>query len=126
MKKIEELKRKRDELTKSMPPWKEIIRGTVCKYYLPCGKVGCRCRKKKEFLHGPYYYFSFKDKGKTRMQLLPQNVREKASYCVKQYEKLWENLCEISKINLKLLMTKKPRPLQDNSSARPSADKSSL
>lgn len=101
------LKKKRQELTKSMPAWGEIIRGTVYGYYAPCGKAKCRCKEKKEYYHGPYYYLSFGDKGKTKMYLLHRNIKRKVEHGVKQYEKLWENLCEISKINLELLKVKK-------------------
>lgn len=106
---MKDLKKKRQKLIESMPPWEEIIRGTVCEYYLPCGKEKCRCKEKKEYRHGPYYYLSFGESGKTSMQLLPKDIKEKVFYYVKQYEKLWKILCEISKINLKLLLAIKER-----------------
>jgi len=87
-----------------MPSWEEVIRGTVCKYYLTCGNKKCRCRAKKEYRHGPYYYLSYGDKGKTKMRLLPIEIKKKVLYCVKQYEKMWKKLCKISQINTEILI----------------------
>ena len=48
-----------------------ICKGTLVKQWLPCGNPNCRCHKDKKNLHGPYYYLSWKEKGKTVTRLLP-------------------------------------------------------
>ena len=102
--KIEELREKRQQLIESIPPWNEVIRGTVYETYACCGKINCKCKKDDKFRHGPYYYLSFGDKGKTKMQFLHKDIKRNVENCVKQYNRLWKNLCELSEINLKLLI----------------------
>jgi hypothetical protein len=80
----EKLANERRELVKSMPRWEDILRGSVLTYFLPCGKKGCRCKIDKDSLHGPYYYISVSEKGKTRMYLLGRK-RKEAAYAVILY-----------------------------------------
>lgn len=40
-------------------------RGTVLRRFVPCGKPGCRCQADPPKLHGPYYEWTRKVKGKT-------------------------------------------------------------
>jgi hypothetical protein len=40
-------------------------RGSVVRRFMPCGKPGCRCQAKKPQLHGPYYQWTRKVRGKT-------------------------------------------------------------
>ncbi len=42
-----------------------IRRGSLVSRYIPCGKPGCRCQAKPPQLHGPYYQWTRKVKGKT-------------------------------------------------------------
>lgn len=102
---LKDLKKQRQSVIKSMPHWDEVIRGTVIKYYLPCGKKRCRCKEDKKYIHGPYYYLSASEKNKkTAMQYLPPQIRDKVVNAVRCYDVVWENLCKISKINLKLML----------------------
>ena len=43
-----------------------VLRGSVTKRYMPCGKKGCRCQAEPPRLHGPYYQWTRKVKGKTQ------------------------------------------------------------
>ncbi len=40
-------------------------RGSVQRRFMPCGKSGCRCQADPPVLHGPYYQWTRKVKGKT-------------------------------------------------------------
>lgn len=40
-------------------------RGTVLRRFIPCGKPGCRCQAIPPELHGPYYEWTRKVRGKT-------------------------------------------------------------
>jgi hypothetical protein len=40
-------------------------RGSVQRRFMPCGKPGCRCQTDPPVLHGPYYQWTRKVKGKT-------------------------------------------------------------
>ena len=45
------LRRKREELSDI----DFVLRGTIVKHYMPCGKPGCRYHTDPPVLHGPYY-----------------------------------------------------------------------
>lgn len=102
----EELIKERQELIKLMPKWKDILRGSVLTYFLPCGKKGCRCKTDKDNLHGPYYYISVSEKGKTRMYLLGRK-RKEAVYAVARYNDMMKKVYRICEINLRLLLARK-------------------
>ena len=55
------LRRKREELSE----FDFVLRGTIVKHHLPCGKPGCRCLADPPVLHGPYYDWTRKVRGKT-------------------------------------------------------------
>ena len=42
-----------------------IRRGSVVRRFMPCGKPGCRCQATPPELHGPYYQWTRKVRGKT-------------------------------------------------------------
>lgn len=104
--KKEDLVKERRELVKGMPGWEGILRGSVLTYFLPCGKPGCRCKKDKDSLHGPYYYISVSQKGKTRMYLLGRK-RKEAVYAAARYNDMMKRIYRICEINLRLLLTRK-------------------
>ena len=104
--KKEDLIKERGELIKGIPGWADILRGSVLTYFLPCGKQGCRCKKDKDSLHGPYYYISVSQKGKTKMYLLGRK-RKEALYAVARYNEMMKSLYRICEINLRLLLIRK-------------------
>ncbi|MHB8875242.1 MAG: DUF6788 family protein [Myxococcaceae bacterium] len=42
-----------------------IRRGSLVRRFMPCGKSGCRCQAEPPELHGPYYQWTRKVRGKT-------------------------------------------------------------
>jgi len=61
---------KRDEnrfktLKASLVDLGPLRRGTVLRRFVSCGNPGCRCHANPPQLHGPYYEWSRKVKGKT-------------------------------------------------------------
>ena len=102
----EELIKERQGLIKELPGWKDILRGSVLTYFLPCGKKGCRCKREKDSLHGPYYYISVSEKGKTKMYLLGRK-RKEAVYAVARYNDMIKKVYRICEINLRLLLARK-------------------
>lgn len=57
-----------------------LRRGSVVKRFMPCGKQGCRCQAIPPQLHGPYYQWTRKIRGKTvtvrLSELEAQRIRE--------------------------------------------------
>jgi hypothetical protein len=42
-----------------------IRRGSLVRRFMPCGKPGCACQATPPVLHGPYYQWTRKVRGKT-------------------------------------------------------------
>lgn len=42
-----------------------IRRGSLVRRFMPCGKAGCSCQAANPILHGPYYQWTRKVRGKT-------------------------------------------------------------
>ena len=54
-----------EQLKQSIADVGFIRRGSVVKRFMPCGKSGCRCQADPPDLHGPYYQWTRKARGKT-------------------------------------------------------------
>ncbi len=53
-----------------------FLRGSIQRRLMPCGKPGCRCQATSPKLHGPYYQWTRKVKGKTvTVRLTPEQAR---------------------------------------------------
>ena len=57
--------------------------GSVVRRFMPCGNPGCRCMANRPQLHGPYYQWSYRVKGKTRTIRLTE---EQAHSCERYVE----------------------------------------
>ena len=86
------------------PPVVDVIRGTLLRYLLTCGKATCRCHRSVRNRHGPYWYVAVSyARGRQRRYLLPAAHVPRARRAIAAYKKLWAALCRISEINLALL-----------------------
>lgn len=100
----DDLRQKREHLIAGIPAWKDIVRGTLKRYRLPCGQKRCRCHRSERYLHGPYWYVAVSGpKGKRKMTLIPGPVVPELQEAIAAYDKLWRSLCEISEVNLELV-----------------------
>ena len=62
--KIVALRKERFALeSKLMGKPKEMLAGPLIERYAPCGKPNCRCKKRGNKGHGPYYYTQIKVRG---------------------------------------------------------------
>ena len=89
-------------------PLVEVIRGTLVRYLLTCGKARCRCRRSVRNRHGPYWYVAVSyARGRQRRYLIPAEHVARARRGIAAYKRWWSALCRISEINLTLLKLKK-------------------
>lgn len=96
------LKEKRQRVAKGLPDLAEVIRGSVVKRYLHCGKSECRCHQGKG--HGPYnYLLTTVAPGKTRTVLISADQLPVVRRWVKNLSKLKKGLEKIVEINTRLL-----------------------
>ncbi len=53
-----------------------LCQGTVQTRWILCGKTTCRCHRDPDSRHGPYHYWTRKDRGKTvGLKLTPDELR---------------------------------------------------
>ena len=63
--KREQIDKEIKELKRKLIRYRYIIRGTIITRYQRCGKSNCKCQRDVKKRHGPYYYYTRKEKGKT-------------------------------------------------------------
>jgi hypothetical protein len=79
---------KMEKVKKSITDIDYILTGTILTSYKQCGKVNCRCMKDVKQLHGPYYIWTRKEKGKTVTKTLTLLQAKKCRQAIKNMKKL--------------------------------------
>ena len=65
-----------DKLKQALLELDFVRPASVVKRFMPFGKPSCRCMGKPPRLHGPYYQWSYKLRGKTvSMRLTPEQAK---------------------------------------------------
>ncbi len=112
------LLRRRDTAVQQAAPWALVLRATLRRRYVRCGKGGCHCRKGRG--HGPFIYLSASHGvGRTRQITVAPEAYETARLYVQNYHRLWRLLEQISAINWQLLQERLlPEHLEDPAARR--------
>lgn len=99
------LTQRRSRLVAGLPSWNTLIRGTLMRYLLTCGRKNCRCHRSKKGRHGPYWYVAvaYAKGRRQKMILVSPDQRRKVAEGIRAYKALWKKLCRISEINLDLV-----------------------
>lgn len=102
-----DLKRRRRQLLRKLPPLDAVLRGSLVERYKRCGNPNCKCAE--GLGHGPKYYLSVSYPGRSpQMDYVPQADYAQVSERVANYAKVREILEEISEINHELLRRREP------------------
>lgn len=75
-----------------------FIQGTLVKTYRRCGKANCWCVGTRG--HGPVYYVSNKERGRTRLVYVPRASLKRVKEGIRRYWALKKELKKISAGNL--------------------------
>ena len=102
------LRKRREGLTKLLPPLHEVLRGSLMQRYLTCGKPDCRCARGER--HGPVWYLSVTlDQAHRAGSTVPFHQLEQVRRWIENYHQVKERLEKISDINRELLRRDKGR-----------------
>ena len=102
-----DLKRRRRQLLRKLPPLDAVLRGSLIERYKRCGNPNCKCAAGPG--HGPKYYLSVSYPGRSpQMDYVPQADYAQISERVANYTLVREILEEISEINHELLRRRAP------------------
>jgi hypothetical protein len=77
-------------------------RGSVQRRLMRCGKAGCRCQADPPKLHGPYYEWTRKVKGKTVTVRLTQEQAELMQQWIDNARRLEEIIADMESVSLRL------------------------
>jgi hypothetical protein len=92
---------RRQRATQQLPPFDEVVRGSLLERSIRCGKPTCRCAK-GEGHHTFYLAVSFA-RGRTEQVTIPPPLVPKVRRWLANYQDLWLALEEISAVNRELL-----------------------
>ena len=76
-----------------------VLRGSIMKHYMRCGTKGCRCRAEPPVLHGPYYDWTRKVRGKTvtvRLKEHEAEILQEWIGNIRKLDKMVSRMVEIS------------------------------
>lgn len=74
--------------------------GTITRRKTRCGKPGCRCQADPPKLHGPYYLWTRKVRGKTVSRMLSEEEVERYQDWFNNFRKLRALVAELQVISL--------------------------
>jgi hypothetical protein len=98
---MKRLLERRSRLLKRLPPFEEVLRGSVVRRLLRCGKPGCRCATGAGH---PAVYLSVTHAGGRSEQIsLPASLIRRAEQGVANYHAWWEAIEKVSALNRDLL-----------------------
>jgi hypothetical protein len=100
------LRKRREGLTKLLPPLGEILRGSLMERYLTCGNPDCKCARGER--HGPVWYLSVTlDQSHRSGSTVPAEQVEQVRRWIENYHRVKEHLEKICEINRELLRRQK-------------------
>lgn len=103
-----QLLQRRQRLARRVPPFEEILRGTVLTRELRCGKPSCHCASGPGHLV-TYLTVSFAG-GRTEQISLPAALVAQAQQWVANYQAWWDAVEAVSTINRELLRRRRGTP----------------
>jgi len=105
---LERLLARRDRVRDRLPPFEEIVRGSVFTRRMRCGKPSCRCAR--GVLHPATYLGVSFAGGRTVQVSLPPALVATARRGVANYQAWWRAIETISEINRELLRRRRGVP----------------
>jgi len=71
----------------TIPKPGEMLPGSVTTAFAQCGKKNCACKTDPDYLHGPYYRWTGKIRGKHTTRTLSPKIAKECSQRIKNYKK---------------------------------------
>lgn len=79
-----------------------IRRGSLVRRFMPCGKSGCRCQASPAQLHGPYYQWTRKLRGKTATVRLTEHEARQLEAWIQNGRHLDKIVAQMERISLRV------------------------
>lgn len=96
------LKRVRNSLENRLIRPRKMIVGSIVQQYTLCGKPMCACHRDPKKRHGPYYYLSYKEKGRSKYEYLGKEGSHRV-IMAKNYQGFQRGMASLGKIHKELM-----------------------
>jgi len=99
---ISQLRKIRGLLEHRLMKPKAMRSGSVVKQYMFCGKASCACHRDPQKKHGPYYYLSYKEGGKSRYKYLGKATSPEVERA-RNYQGFQRGMAQLGKIHREVM-----------------------
>lgn len=102
-----------------------VLRGSLMQRYLPCGTASCRCHTDSAQLHGPYWQWSTRVRGKSVTRMLTPEQAQRYQAWMHNGQRLEAILTELHDISIQatgllLAQARSQHPRQSAGARKPS------
>jgi hypothetical protein len=98
---------RRQQVDEIVAVTEEMLWGSLGEVYRRCGRASCRCATGEK--HGPVFYLTRNERGRTRNIYIPEELREQVEHGVAAYRRYRELGQEIAGQNARTLGLGKKR-----------------
>ena len=98
---VAEIRRRRSLLARRLGRRGELMRGSLARLYVRCGRKDCRCAQGER--HGPYLYVSVFQGRRTKSVYVPRHLEGEVLRWVENARGVHEDVVEITRLNAELL-----------------------
>jgi hypothetical protein len=98
---MKDTEREKGKIRREIQECGGMLQGSLVTIYRKCGKKGCRCERGEK--HGPAYYLSFKEGGKSQMVYIPASRLEEVKEAMGAFSRYWELGVKLSRLNLEIM-----------------------
>ena len=103
---MDKLKEQFDRVKGELCSISYLKKGSLFKCYQTCGNPGCRCHKDEKYRHGPYWWWSTKENGKTKSILVPEGMLSEIRSYIDNYRLLKSIIRILEEISEKIIKAK--------------------
>lgn len=97
-----EFEKEKQRLQKTEVFWK----GSITKRCVTCGNPACGCKTDKTKRHGPYYWWTTKEAGRTKAILIPEEFLDDAEFYLKNARELKRKIHRLSQLSFEIVEIK--------------------
>ncbi len=96
-----EIRRRISRLARRLGREGALMRGSLARLYVRCGREDCRCAQGRK--HGPYLYVSIFEGRRSKSVYVPQRLEAQVRRWVQNGQAVQRDMLEITRLNAELL-----------------------
>jgi hypothetical protein len=76
-----------------------FLKGSISERWMTCGNPACSCKKDRRKRHGPYQWWTTKEKGRTKAILIPPSFLEEAKTYLENHTLLQRKISRLYQLS---------------------------